>query len=254
MTGARTTRFATTLPGAAWSGRTAVISPHLDDAAFSLGASIRAATRRGIEVDVVTVLAGDPSSTAPGDGRARWPGFATEGEAAVARREEDRTACAHLGATPVWLALRDDGAEDRDLQTLRDTLTDAFASYDAVLLPAFPLAHRDHRLVSALALEILPGGCTVGLYVEQPYASWNALARVPRPRGTQRRDASSALGLGADLRWTRHVGRPADWVAKTRAMDAYASQLAVLRRAPRARILAYEALHRGESVAWITLS
>ena len=37
----------------------------------------------------------------------RRGGFATEGESARARREEDRRACAVLGATPVWLPVRE---------------------------------------------------------------------------------------------------------------------------------------------------
>ncbi|MDP9436492.1 MAG: PIG-L family deacetylase, partial [Actinomycetota bacterium] len=50
------------LDGPAWRGRVAVVSPHLDDAVFSLGASIRGAVRRGTRVEVLTVLAGLPDS------------------------------------------------------------------------------------------------------------------------------------------------------------------------------------------------
>lgn len=230
------------------------MSPHLDDAALSLGASIRDATRRGAQVDVVTVLAGNPASTTPADEHNRRAGFRTVGEAARMRRQEDRTACRHLGCTPVWLPLSDDGNEDRAEELVREVLRPAMEPYDAVLLPGFPLAHSDHRLVSDTALKILQPGRLVGLYVEQPYASWNALARRPSTRAS--RDAGLVtLGLRTTPpRWTRHAGRPSDWVAKNKAMSAYVSQLSVLRKAPRTRILAYEALHGGEAVLWLTLS
>lgn len=252
--GQSTTRPASPLPAPAWRGRVAVVSPHLDDAAFSVGASIRAATRRRVQVDVVTVLSGDPDSRTPADEHNRRAGFETAGEAARLRRDEDRRACEHLGATPVWLPLSDDDNEERDVEVVRHSLREALQPHDAVLLPGFPLAHPDHRLVTGLALEVLRPGRHVGLYVEQPYASWHALTRGGRGT-TSRHGALPSVGLGAtaEARWTSHAGRAADWIAKTKAMSAYASQLAVLRRAPRTRILAYEALHGGEAVLWLRL-
>ena len=229
------------------------MSPHLDDAVFSVGASIRHATRHGVNVDVVTVLAGDPDSTRAADRYSLRAGFSTMGEAASRRREEDRQACELLGATAFWLPLSDDG-DVRDPAAVRQALAASVDDYDAILLPGFPLAHADHRLVSTLALEVLPRDRAVGLYVEQPYASWHALARSTRP-GTARTDCPAALGLDTPsaLRWQRHVGAPADWVAKGRAMSAYVSQLAVLRRGPRIRIVGYEALRGGEAVLWLTV-
>jgi LmbE family N-acetylglucosaminyl deacetylase len=57
------------LPVDAWPpGDVAVVSPHLDDAALSLGAAIAALTRSGRTVRVVTPFAGDPSSDAPANG------------------------------------------------------------------------------------------------------------------------------------------------------------------------------------------
>ena len=85
------------------SGRIVVVSPHLDDGVLSLGASMAAWSRAGATVELLTVLACDPESDAPVGGWDRRGGFATEGESALARREEDRRACAALGATPVWL-------------------------------------------------------------------------------------------------------------------------------------------------------
>src|SRR5207244_2118642 len=85
-----------------------VISPHLDDAIFSLGAAIAQTVRSGGDVTVLTVFAGDPSSSAPAGNWDARAGFATVGEAAHARRREDERACAHVGAIPVWLPFGDE--------------------------------------------------------------------------------------------------------------------------------------------------
>jgi LmbE family N-acetylglucosaminyl deacetylase len=79
--------------------RAFVLSPHLDDAIFSLGAGIACAARGGADITVLTVLAGNPESDAPPGNWDRVAGFGTEGEASRARAEEDRQACALLGAT-----------------------------------------------------------------------------------------------------------------------------------------------------------
>ena len=83
--------------------RIVVVSPHLDDGVLSLGASIASWSRAGAAVDLLTVLACDPDSERARGGWDRRGGFATEGESARGRREEDRRACAVLGARPVWL-------------------------------------------------------------------------------------------------------------------------------------------------------
>lgn len=239
-----------------WHGRVVVVSPHLDDAVLSLGASIRAVTRRGAHVEVLTVLAGDPDSTAPSDDSGRRAGFATVGEAARFRREEDWEACRIVGAQPRWLPLSDVRGAKPAPEEIRAELRPVLAGYDAVLVPGGPLTNGDHRLVGRAALDVLPRGALVGLYREQPYASWKALSRKGRLR--DRGFASTTLdtlGLTVDgpLSWRRHGGRPADWRAKIESMGAYPSQVRVLRKAPRTRILAYEALHGGEAICWLSL-
>src|SRR5213080_853986 len=94
-------------PGEELEGRVVVVSPHLDDAVLSLGAALARAARRGGAVTVLTVLAGDPASETPAGEWDSQAGFATAGEAARARREEDRRACALLGVEPVWLPFSD---------------------------------------------------------------------------------------------------------------------------------------------------
>lgn len=231
-----------------------VVSPHLDDAVLSLGGTINAATRRGARVDVLTVHAGDPLSEATSDASNRLAGFRTAGEAARRRREEDAEACALIGARPRWLDLSDDDRDPTPTPVVAQALAEAVTGYDGVLVPGHPLTHPDHLRVSRLALEARPPGSRTGLYREQPYASWALLSR--------RRDARASPSLAASLgrlgldgasrkRWTRLHNGPADWWAKNRAMGAYGSQLAVLRRAPRTRVLGYEALTGGEAILWL---
>ena len=78
--------------------RTAVLSPHVDDAVISLGASIYRATRAGSYVRIVTVFSGDPDSVLEASGWDSLPGFSTEGQAVRMRRSEDAEACSVVGA------------------------------------------------------------------------------------------------------------------------------------------------------------
>jgi LmbE family N-acetylglucosaminyl deacetylase len=239
-----------------WKGGIAVVSPHLDDAVFSLGASMRAAVRRGASVTVITVCTGDPASRAPAGQANRAMGFATTGAAAQARRAEDARACHALDVRPVWLGFPDDPNEPAppDGEMAR-VLGRELARYDAVLIPGFPLVHPDHVRISRIVLEVLGAGRALGLYVEQPYASWNAVARRRRARRS-RGSGLTTLGVrvSPSPRWTRCAGRPDDWVAKWRAISEYPSQLRVLHRLPRLRIMLYEAARGGEGVMWCRIA
>lgn len=168
-----------------------VVSPHLDDAALSLGAAISRATRTGARVRVLTVLAGDLRSNEPAGEWDRSSGFVTAGEAARARRAEDAAACERLGARPVWLPYGDDqyergGTDDE----IRAAVVQA-AGNGLVLLPGFPLAHDDHRWLHDLLVNAFPG--RAGLYAEQPYAAFDGhpppgpWARLGASMGDRRR-------------------------------------------------------------------
>ena len=180
-----------------------VVSPHLDDAAMSLGAAISRTARAGGQVTILTVLAGNPDSDEPAGEWDRSSGFATAGEASRARREEDRLACERLGARPVWLPFGDGqyerGATDAEI---RAAVAEA-AGTSLVLLPGFPLAHDDHRRLHDLLSEAFDPG-RVGLYAEQPYAAFDG-----------RRPPAHWARLGAGL---------ADRRRKLAAYHAYASQ------------------------------
>ena len=216
--------------------RIAVVSPHLDDGIFSLGAAIAQAARGGAEVTVVTVFAGDPGSEVPAGAWDRRCGFTTAGEALRARRLEDEHACALVGARPVWLPYADEQyPRGGDGASIWNALVDAVGPADAVLAPGSPLKHDDHRWLTALLTERRPPEGRLGLYVEEPYT---AHLRAYRDRALP----GTPLTLEAS---------PRDWVAKARACRAYRSQLPLFGRAPVTRVLAYELRKGGERIAWI---
>ena len=97
--------------------RIVVLSPHLDDAVLSLGASIADAAATGADVAIVTAFAGDPARQGDPSVWDRRAGFSSSLEAIEARREEDRLACTAIGARPVWLPFGYGGVavDERDL-------------------------------------------------------------------------------------------------------------------------------------------
>ena len=239
-------RAAELLPSGA---RLIVLSPHLDDAAFSLGATIAGLVRAQVQVSVVTVFAGDPRSTTPAGDWDRRAGFRTEGDAARARREEDLRACRVLGAKPVWLELSDEQYAGPDDASLRKALGPLLGEVDALLTPGFPLVHRDHQRLTKLVLGLAGLPERVGLYVEQPYATWHRDG-LARPELIE---TLAVLG-GARAIWLSVEPGFAGFVSKQRALRAYASQLRAMVR-PLQRVPLAVGLHElrrgGEAVAWV---
>jgi len=232
-----------TLSVAQEAERIVVVSPHLDDGVLSLGASIASWSQAGTTVELLTVLACDPDSTAPAGGWDRRGGFATEGESARARREEDRRACAVLGATPIWLPFGSvDYERHGDEWEIRRAALEALRGADLVLVPGAPVTHPDHEwLVRTLLADGLDRG-RLALYAEQPYT--RRTAAQPRLPGW----LSDALGGAWPL---AHAStRLRDRIAKWRAIRCYRSQLPLLGM--------YRSLRRGphryalapELVAW----
>ena len=216
---------ATPLEGA----RVVVVSPHLDDAVLSLGAALSRAARHGAHVTVLTVLAGDPASTVPAGEWDAQGGFRTEGAAATARRQEDARACSILGVAPRWLAFGDEQYGPAPEEEVVAAVRTELQGFDLILLPGFPLAHRDHELLNRLVLEQVRPETRLLLYAEQPY--YLRTGGGP-PAGWQ----LAAAGL-----WDR--------IKKVRASRAYSSQLVLLgdRRLAR-RLARFEAARGGELI------
>jgi LmbE family N-acetylglucosaminyl deacetylase len=222
--------------------RVVVVSPHLDDGVFSLGAAITLWARRGARVELLTVLACDPESEAQTGGWDARAGFRTEGEAARARRDEDVRACAIVGATPVWLPFGSvDYERHGEDEAVRAAVASAVDGADAVLLPGSPLSHPDHAwltgvLVSGVSFRRL------GFYAEQPYTR----------RGGSEPEADAWLedALGGTLQFEPVPASSCHRLAKWRAIRKYRSQLPPLgmewslRRGPHS--ILWE-----EMVAWV---
>ena len=257
--------------------RIAVLSPHLDDGVFSLGATIARATRSGAQIRIVTVFANDPQSDQPASPWDRTCGFGSTREAARARREEDARACALVGAAPVWLPFSDEehGRGDDDDEIFRAVAAQAEWA-DAVLVPGFPLFHPDHAWLTRTVVVRGLGPTRLGFYVEQPYASWRLIGRGRRTwtmpgltpvRGvrnlaaillrtrTGRRLQQPVLSeqltsaLADEPTWTAVGAAPRAWMAKQRAVQAYSSQLRAFGPLVGSRMALYELAWGGEGVA-----
>ncbi len=230
------------------AGRVVVVSPHLDDAVLSLGATIAEAASLGAHVVVLTVLGCDPDSDAPTRGWDARAGFATEAEAARARRVEDEAACAVIGASARWLRFGSvDYARHGDESDVLEQVRSALAGAEVALLPGSPLTHPDHAwLTRQLVGSDLPVA-RLGFYAEQPY-SVRAGGRhgVTTPGWLEDR-------LGGRIGFERRRGGARGWLAKRSAIRCYRSQLPLLGLAGRARLerhLAAELRAGGEAVGW----
>jgi len=222
--------------------RVVVVSPHSDDGVLSLGAAMASWARRGARVELLTVFALDPESKAPAGGWDDRAGFRTQGEAAAARREEDRAACAILGATPSWLPFGSlDYERHGDETSVREAVAAAADGVDALLLPGSPLSHPDHEWLGRTLAGNRMGCRRLGLYAEQPYTR-RTDGQASAPRWVE--DA-----LGAQPVFTPVAASLRDRLAKWRAARCYGSQLPLLgmtrsvRRGP-------HSLLWGELVAW----
>jgi LmbE family N-acetylglucosaminyl deacetylase len=208
-----------------------VISPHLDDGIFSLGATIAQAVRAEKQVEVLTVFGCDPDSPAPANGWDRRGRFATEGEAATARRKEDREACRLVGAEPHWLPFRGAGyTPHKDADAIFAAVAEKVSGADTVLIPGFPLRNDDHAWLARLFDERPPFSARLGRYMEQPYA-YVVRKEQPLP--------------GAE--WEKSRVTPADRIRKRRAVREYASQLPLLSLGPRKLDLL---VLQSEAISW----
>ena len=186
--------------------------------------------RAGARVELLTVLACDPGSSAPAGGWDSRAGHLTEGESARARREEDVRACAILGATPVWLPF---GSVDYERHGTDDDVLEAVAAAvdgaAEALLPGVPLSHPDHAWLARLLAEAELGIGQRGVYAEQLYV---------RREGERLPPEYEPIDVGA-----------LDRLAKWRALRAYRSQLPLLGLTGPRR--GAHTLLRREHVSWV---
>jgi LmbE family N-acetylglucosaminyl deacetylase len=193
-------------------GRVVVVSPHLDDGVFSLGATIAHITRAGTQVEVLTVFGCDPDSAEAANAWDTRGGFRTEGEAAAARRAEDGKACAEVGAEPYWLPFRGGGyTPHKDEVAIAGAIGERVAGADVVLVPGFPLRNKDHAWLAGLIERQPPPALRIGRYAEQPYSY---VVRKEQPL--------------SGLVWEKTSVSTRDRLRKRRALLAYASQLPLL--------------------------
>jgi LmbE family N-acetylglucosaminyl deacetylase len=219
-------------------GRVAVLSPHLDDVAYSLGAAIAEGVRSGAEISVITVFAGDPTSSRPAGPWDRHFGFHLAGEAARARRDEDRRACAMLGAVPIWLPFDDCEGRPVEDDELWSSIKAAVGEADTVLVPGFPLDHEDHLRLARLALAGSFGTNRVGLYIEQPYAAVRGEPPAVLP--------PLASLVDGEPEWHSLRSPVAARWRKVRAWRAYRSQFRHFGYRSLVNVLRYEGRNGGE--------
>lgn len=170
------------------------LSPHLDDAVLSCGGMIWEQARRGNQVEVWTICAGDPPADRPltplaQELHARW-GVGVE--ASAIRRAEDELACWRVGASfghfdyldCIYRRLPD--SDEPVIQRNEDLfaplhpgeaylvkslaeLLDALAPVDVRLVSPLALGgHRDHRMLRQAAEGL---GRPLWYYADYPYAA-----------------------------------------------------------------------------------
>jgi LmbE family N-acetylglucosaminyl deacetylase len=153
-------------------GRAVAVSPHLDDAVFSVGGTLAALVAAGWRVRVVTCFTAsvpDPSPFALACQLDK--GLAAGGDYMALRRAEDATACALLGVEPVHLPLPEAPhrgypdpaalfagirADDRVAASLAPLLRPHLAGADVVLAPQALGDHADHRVVAGTVAALAP--------------------------------------------------------------------------------------------------
>jgi LmbE family N-acetylglucosaminyl deacetylase len=168
------------------------LSPHLDDAVFSCGGLIFQQTKRGDDVFIVTICAGQPPvgglSKFGEELHSRWEGTESPIQS---RRREDREACNRLGVSHVHLEILDSvyrkdeegwhlypteesifgplaSSEGALVEIVAAQISDSFRTGAHLYVPLCFGGHVDHRL-TRLATETL--GSQLSYYRDLPYAA-----------------------------------------------------------------------------------
>ncbi len=205
------------------------LSPHLDDAVFSAGASLSARAAAGWRVVVATLFTGNVTSP-QGFALACQldKGLGPEVDYMALRREEDVRACAVLGVTPVHFPLLEaphrgyhsaaalfqpPHVNDPCVTALDAVVADLFAGHapDEVWAPRALGGHVDHVLAHRAVRRAAPAARLLW-WTDWPYADRTAPADP---------EAASVVGLD----WIEASLHPTQRARKADACAAYASQL-----------------------------
>lgn len=224
-----------------------IISPHLDDAVFSCG-SLLAASRQAL---VITVFAGLPRPDLAAPARDSAAGFASARHAMEARRHEDARALSALGADPVWLDFLEQQYGQRyDAVSIALRLGRLLALQPGgTVMAPMGLRHADHMLVNA-ACMLVREAAFVDLPETVPHAENEP--HVPAFRWMFYEEAIYRRMPGAVQSrmagwWQEgllaspvHMPISVFTAQKARAVQAYASQLALFSPAELADVCAPE--------------
>lgn len=148
--------------------RTAIVSPHLDDAALSASAELA----RG-SATVFTVFTAAPPANRPTSTWDLLTGATNSRARQFERYDEDAAAMRLLGADRVYLDEPEEQYRDAepDLEGAVQRLAEVFAAADEVWVPSAIGGHRDHLLArdAALRAAARAGREQVVLYADFPY-------------------------------------------------------------------------------------
>ncbi len=212
------------------------LSPHFDDAILSAGGRIHQLAQSGASVLVVTVMAGVPSAIPDTpiirELHARWG--LTAAEAVAMRQQEDRAACAVVGAQALHLPIADciyragpQGALYATGEAIFGAVhpqDPALSALSAVALPG-PIAalylpmgighHVDHQLVRDWALAWAHQHAPARLYFYEDYPYTRSAEATAKAR------AQWAQGWALEDTFLD----PADVAAKIAGIACYTSQM-----------------------------
>ncbi|WP_410813848.1 PIG-L deacetylase family protein [Micromonospora sp. 067-2] len=199
------------------------VSPHLDDAVFSVGGTLAELVDAGWRVQVVTCFTATVAEPSPFALSTQLDkGLPAEVDYMALRRAEDRAACAVLAAEPVHLPFPEAPhrgyrsapelfagvrADDRIGAALRDALRLSVAAADLVLAPQALGGHADHRIVAEAVADLTDA------------ALW--WRDVPYVRRAPRESPWRVVPRGPDL--ALPIGDQLD--RKIRAVRCYTTQL-----------------------------
>jgi LmbE family N-acetylglucosaminyl deacetylase len=215
-----------------------ILSPHFDDAVFSLGGLIATAPERSV---VVTVFAGMPAAGIVGSWDRR-SGFKSGAEAMRARALENEAALAALQVPPSAIVNLD--FLDRQYRpkapiaglrsAIAETVRQIAGRHGAPVSVFTPVSgwHPDHRAATDCVIELWRAGELSGadvlLYQDQPYAYLELRRRSLAPlRFARFAAAKNPRGVMADPHWLE-FDEPAA-ARKRQAASRYKSQFPVLR-------------------------